>query len=643
MSDRHPSFPRRPSLPHRAGSSRTDKHLLTVIVCNVHMRRFVLTDQRVGKRLGRLAATGGLVLAIALANSLAAIAKTSDAFALNAPARAEIPKILSAADIKRYRQIFALQERGNWRKADRIIKSLSDKVLLGHVKAQKYLHPTKYRSRYIELAEWLKKYADHPDARRIYKLALRRKPSNYRAPVRPDNRFYPAYATQTIIEKTGYIPDRKSARRIIWQVRRMTRLRRLSAAQRYISGKKIRRTLGKTGYDMAKTHIASGWFFHGDGGRAYKLAKDSAARSGNRIPYAHWIAGLSAYRLKKYDEAAGHFEAVALSWKVTGYDHAAAAFWAARANMTAERPERVGRWLEMAAAQPRTFYGIIARRWMGEKSPFTWKAPVLTADRLGLLLNHKSGRRAIALLQTGMNTRAERELRFMARSDDRNLTESLIALAETWALPMVSYRAGAALVGSPGALPAVALYPVPKWAPKEGFRVDRALVFAFMRQESAFNVRAKSSAGARGLMQLMPATAGFIAQKRFRGRKRNLLYDPELNISLGQKYIRHLLENDHIDGDLLLLAAAYNGGPGNLKKWQRRAHKGSYTDALMFIESIPARETRIFIERVLSNLWMYRERLGEPAPSLDALAAGENPAYIAVDGTRGLVAEDVRN
>ena len=94
---------------------------------------------------------------------------------------------------------------------------------------------------------------------------------------------------------------------------------------------------------------------------------------------------------------------------------------------------------------------------------------------------------------------------------------------------------------------------------------------------------------------------------------------------------------------LLLTAAAYNGGPGNLRKWQRRARKGAYTDVLMFIESIPARETRIFIERVLSNLWMYRERLGEPAPSLDALAAGERPVYIAVDGAEGSVAEDVRN
>ncbi|MEK9647044.1 MAG: lytic transglycosylase domain-containing protein, partial [Alphaproteobacteria bacterium] len=159
---------------------------------------------------------------------------------------------------------------------------------------------------------------------------------------------------------------------------------------------------------------------------------------------------------------------------------------------------------------------------------------------------------------------------------------------------------------------------------------------------SAFNARAKSSAGARGLMQLMPATAGFIAQKRFSGRSRHQLYDPALNMSLGQKYILHLMENDHIKGDLLLVAAAYNGGPGNLKKWQRRAERNDYADALMFIESIPARETRIFIERVLSNLWMYRERLGEPSPSLDALAAGERPFYIAVDGAKGVVAEDLR-
>jgi len=423
----------------------------------------------------------------------------------------------------------------------------------------------------------------------------------------------------------------------------MTQRRQLTQATKYISRKNIQRTLGRTGVDLARTHIASGWFFHGDGKRAYTLAHAAAKRSGTRLPYAHWIAGLSAYRLGKYTEAADHFETVALSSKITGFDHAAAAFWAARANMTGQRPDRVSRWLEMAAGQPRSFYGIIARRWLGEKSPFDWQPPVLTRERLEHVTTENSGRRALALLEAGLNVRAGRELRFLAGSKNTELTQSLIALADKLSLPMVSYRAGAALIGNSDTLPAVALYPLPEWKPREGFRVDRALIFAFMRQESAFNVRARSSVGARGLMQLMPATAGFIAQRRFRGKQRNQLYDPALNISLGQKYILHLLENNHIDGDLLLLAAAYNGGPGNLKKWQRRARKGAYTDALMFIESIPARETRIFIERVLSNLWMYRERLGEPAPSLDALAAGERPVYIAVDGSNGSVAEDVRN
>ena len=142
-------------------------------------------------------------------------------------------------------------------------------------------------------------------------------------------------------------------------------------------------------------------------------------------------------------------------------------------------------------------------------------------------------------------------------------------------------------------------------------------------------------------MQLMPATAGFIAGKRFRGRARNQLYDPALNISLGQKYIEHLIGNDMIKGNMLLVAAAYNGGPGNLSRWRKRAVRNRFIDPLLFIESIPSRETRIFIERVLSNLWIYRRRLGQDAPSLDALAAGETPFYKSLD--RRSVAKNVRN
>jgi soluble lytic murein transglycosylase-like protein len=75
--------------------------------------------------------------------------------------------------------------------------------------------------------------------------------------------------------------------------------------------------------------------------------------------------------------------------------------------------------------------------------------------------------------------------------------------------------------------------------------------------------------------------------------------------------------------------AAYNGGPGNLAAWlDGTAHNG---DPLLFIESMPSRETRHFVERILTNLWIYRERLGQAAPSRAALAAGDWPDYVGLD------------
>ncbi|MFQ5468379.1 MAG: hypothetical protein ACE5DS_09630, partial [Kiloniellaceae bacterium] len=91
-----------------------------------------------------------------------------------------LPEILSSADAGLYRNIFTLQERGKWRAADKRIARLVDKRLMGHVLAQRYLHPTAYRSKYKELRDWMAKYADHPDAKRIYKLALKRRPKNYK-------------------------------------------------------------------------------------------------------------------------------------------------------------------------------------------------------------------------------------------------------------------------------------------------------------------------------------------------------------------------------------------------------------------------------------------------------------------------------
>ncbi|MHA1570147.1 MAG: lytic transglycosylase domain-containing protein, partial [Alphaproteobacteria bacterium] len=274
-------------------------------------------------------------------------------------------------------------------------------------------------------------------------------------------------------------------------------------------------------------------------------------------------------------------------------------------------------------------------------APFDWRTPVLTENDLATLRQASRGWRALALLQVGEITRAERELRALDPSRDPALARAMLAVATNADLPALALRLGNRPDTDAGHRDS-ALYPLPPWVPREGYSVDPALIYAVMRQESGFNARAKSPAGAHGLMQLMPRTATFTAKReRFHGNRRHKLYDPETNVTLGQKYLRYLLDHPRVQGDLFLLAVAYNGGLGNLSKWKRRAVYND--DPLLFIEAIPSRETRIFIERVLANLWIYRQRLNQGTPSLDALAAGEWPAYRSLDGRATEVADDVAN
>jgi len=99
--------------------------------------------------------------------------------------RIDLPAVLKPADAELYRQIFELQDKARWKQADALIRKLGDDVLLGHVYFQRYMHPTAYRTSYKEMLEWLDKYADHPGAEQVYKLALKRRPKNWRHPNRP--------------------------------------------------------------------------------------------------------------------------------------------------------------------------------------------------------------------------------------------------------------------------------------------------------------------------------------------------------------------------------------------------------------------------------------------------------------------------
>ena len=130
---------------------------------------------------------------------------------------------LTAADAERYRKIFALQESADWQGAERLVAELEDPLLLGHVLAQRYLHPTRYISRYPELAAWLKRYADHPDAARIHKLAQARRPAGSSSPHRPQTAKTSLAAEQPLDVVYLYRSEKRLSRSDWRKVQRLKR------------------------------------------------------------------------------------------------------------------------------------------------------------------------------------------------------------------------------------------------------------------------------------------------------------------------------------------------------------------------------------------------------------------------------------
>lgn len=559
-----------------------------------------------------------------------------------------LPAVLSERDIARYRVIFSLQENGEWKAADKIISTLENRILMGHVLAQRYLHP-KYRSSYIELRDWMADYADHPDARRLYKLALARRPANWKMPKRPVGAYLTgsghdgaagtvkSYRPVRKLSRSQHNWVREQERRIYWYLRKGW----TKAVKEILSAKQTRTLFHPVQYDRERGRLGTAYYAAGRYEWALDWAGKAAARNGKYLPEAHWTAGLAAWRLKKYELAAEHFEKLAESDYASPWLLSAGAFWASRAELKARHPERVNEWLGKASAYPRTFYGLLARRQLGLKPNFNWAPPPLAEEALAELSEAPGGERAVTLLQVGEDERAERELRNLFGRASPDLARAMLALADRAEMPSLAMRLGNLLVQSGSSLYDSTAYPVPSLTLADGDVHDKALVLALIRQESGFNPHAKSRAGARGLMQLMPRTASFIARDRgYRGHKRRALFDPETNVTLGQRYIDILIDEPYISGNLFRMVTAWNAGPGNLRKWEREMKKSD--DPLLFIESIPLRETRIFVERVITNYWIYRARFGEPAPSLQAVAQGEWPHYHRV-GPGGIeVAEDER-
>ncbi len=143
--------------------------------------------------------------------------------------------------------------------------------------------------------------------------------------------------------------------------------------------------------------------------------------------------------------------------------------------------------------------------------------------------------------------------------------------------------------------------------------VERSVVLGIARQESSFDPDAVSPSGARGLMQMMPATAQEVARRLgVAASTAALTADPALNVRLGSTYLGGLLARN--DGVLPYAAAAYNAGPTRLREWLASGDPADGGDMIDWIEMIPVAETRNYVQRVIENVVDYRARLGVAAP-----------------------------
>ncbi|MBY6263828.1 lytic transglycosylase domain-containing protein [Azospirillum sp. 412522] len=568
---------------------------------------------------------------------------------------------LDEEDAARYRRIFTAQERAEWDAADAEMAKLKDRRLIGYVLRQRYLHPDR-RAGYEELARWMQDYGDLAGAERVHNLAQKRQPAGQKAPKPPrgEERVRLVGSLErlgglrtvasneeddddsvTVAPRSRTVSRARSDRAAVARIDDLLRSGRTAGALSLLGQDEFGGKLDTVQYDAARARIAAALYYSGETAQALTLASASAARSGDMLPEAHWIAGLAAWRLKQADRAARHFEGMAAAGPRSPWKAAAADYWAARA--LARKPgkeKQAAEHLVAASRYPHTFYGLIALQTLGSLGEVRWQAPDLTGRQLAAVAARPAGARAIALLQAGQRELAGLELQRIDPQGDPSVEQAMVALTDRAGVASLALRLGNAVAGPDGAPYAAALYPVPHWTPRDGFALDRALVFAVMRQESRFDPRLVSSAGATGLMQILPSTAQHVRERNADigsdDANRDALFDPSRNMELGQRYLSELLGMPEIDGNLFLATAAYNAGPGTLARWRRDL--SDITDPLLFIESLSFGETRDYVEKVMANFWIYQLRLGQETASLSAVADGKWPGYAPVESGPAQVA-----
>jgi soluble lytic murein transglycosylase len=346
--------------------------------------------------------------------------------------------------------------------------------------------------------------------------------------------------------------------------------------------------------------------------------RDAAARStylelAHRFPemqiasLARFRAGVIAIAGGRHRQAAAEMDTIVAKWP-RSQEVLAAGYWSGRAWAESGDTARAhGRWRAVIETSPLSYYSAASARRLGERP---W-APPPSNEPIAANPSVDSAMARVALLESlGMPTEAQYEYDALDRQAERDTAlvlptaRAYLAHGLAWRANRLASRMLGRLAPSDARLYQLA-YPLldPELLASEAKRtsLDPALVAALIRQESGFNPRATSAAGARGLMQVMPAVGRQIARtRRIPDWSDQLLYQPEVSIELGTSHLAaSLAEYD----ELARALAAYNAGGSRVARWSRKA---GVVDPELFIERIPFEETRDYVRIVMRNRDLYR-------------------------------------
>jgi soluble lytic murein transglycosylase len=353
---------------------------------------------------------------------------------------------------------------------------------------------------------------------------------------------------------------------------------------------------------LAKGHITE----------AYNLSSQHGLTDGEDFAAAEWLSGWITLRfLDDGEQALLHFTRLYenVSYPIS---RARGAYWIGRAKESLGEKVMADYWYKVAAQYYTTYYGQMALHELGQKKlptiPQITTAGTLIRDNVGndeqvLIVRHLAEIGAAKWTKPFLLAMAE-------KAKDESDYVAVAELATRIGRPdyAISVAKRAAQLGTD--LTEIN-WPTPTLAIQNP-PIEPALMLAITRQESAFASDAVSWAGARGLMQLMPGTAKLVSrQLNVQYSKALLTADPAYNAKLGSAYLASLIER--FNGSYVLAIASYNAGPANVTRWLKQwgDPRSGAIDMIDWIEFIPFSETRNYVQRVIENLQVYRERLAQ--------------------------------